>query len=91
MNMLHSCFPFRVFLLKWICLGVHYEVGIHWDEHGPGSILYFNKYMLFSRTGAVGEWKKCVIGMHDDTLYSLESEESLFITDLRKVKNNFIQ
>lgn len=29
--------------------------------------------------------------MHDDTLYSLESEESLFITDLRKVKKNYIQ
>ncbi|GMR42226.1 hypothetical protein PMAYCL1PPCAC_12421 [Pristionchus mayeri] len=38
-----------------------------------------------TRAGAVGEWKKCVIGMHEHTLYSLESDESLFLTDLRKV------
>lgn len=37
------------------------------------------------RAGAVGEWKKCVIAMHDHTLYSLESDASLFLTDIRKV------
>lgn len=39
----------------------------------------------WTRAGAVGEWKKCVIAMHDHTLYSLENDESLFLTDLRKV------
>ncbi|GMT19242.1 hypothetical protein PFISCL1PPCAC_10539 [Pristionchus fissidentatus] len=39
----------------------------------------------WTRKGAVGEWKKCVIAMHEHTLYSLENEESLFLTDLRKV------
>ncbi|GMS89332.1 hypothetical protein PENTCL1PPCAC_11507, partial [Pristionchus entomophagus] len=39
----------------------------------------------WTRAGTVGEWKKSVLAMHDHTLYSLESDDSLFLTDLRKI------